>query len=530
MIGQRKCVLPTDEPDVELLLRPGLTLAQIAEPRRRAPRPRPRQVPRGGELRDHPVEVPARRGHVARGLPVPRHVLRSVRTETDEQIVQQARRSASTRSPTRSASRTRTRAHAVPDGGRRVADPDRGQARRGRAADLGGDPQPARATGMPLQIDSTLCYAKGGCPPVPTNADKAIDSPYNTYKISGLPPTPIASVTEASLRRRARTRPTCPYMYYVIADANGRHAFATTLAEHNAQRRGRVRGRRACCDSARARGATRGRRRSSAIRSRHSRSPAIHNAAFAALGLDWVFVAFPVPRRWRATRRSTAARARHRRRCTVTMPHKADAAAACDELTPTAAALGAVNTVVNRDGTSGRRLDRRRGLRRGRCASEGVDPAGHAVRRARRRRRRPGDRRSRSGTPGPRSRSRPARRDAAAAAPRSPPARRERVARRARGRASPGADVVVNATPLGMQGEAPPFDVGLLATPASSWSTPCTTRSRRRCSPRPRARACRCAERARHARAPGRARVRARAPGASRAARRDARRGRGRGR
>ncbi len=55
--------------------------------------------------------------------------------------------------------------------------------------------------GMPLQIDSTLCYAKGGCPPVPTNADKAIDSPYNTYKISGLPPTPISSVTEANLQR-----------------------------------------------------------------------------------------------------------------------------------------------------------------------------------------------------------------------------------------------------------------------------------------------------------------------------------------
>jgi len=87
--------------------------------------------------------------------------------------------------------------------------------------------------GMPLQIDSTLCYAKGGCPPVPTNADKAIDSPYNTYKISGLPPTPISSVTEANLS--AAIHPAdVPYKYYVIADANGKHAFATTLAEHNA--------------------------------------------------------------------------------------------------------------------------------------------------------------------------------------------------------------------------------------------------------------------------------------------------------
>jgi len=87
--------------------------------------------------------------------------------------------------------------------------------------------------GMPLQIDSTLCYAKGGCPPVPTNADKAIDSPYNTYKITGLPPTPIASVTEASLR--AAIRPAeVPYKYYVLIDASGKHKFATTLAEHNA--------------------------------------------------------------------------------------------------------------------------------------------------------------------------------------------------------------------------------------------------------------------------------------------------------
>jgi UPF0755 protein len=85
--------------------------------------------------------------------------------------------------------------------------------------------------GMPLQIDSTLCYAKGGCPPVPTNADKAIDSPYNTYKVIGLPPTPISGVTEANLRA-AINPANVPYKYYVISDANGKHAFATTLAEH----------------------------------------------------------------------------------------------------------------------------------------------------------------------------------------------------------------------------------------------------------------------------------------------------------
>ena len=53
---------------------------------------------------------------------------------------------------------------------------------------------------MPLQIDATLCYAKGGCPPVPTDADRKIDSPYNTYKVKGLPPTPIKTVSEVALR------------------------------------------------------------------------------------------------------------------------------------------------------------------------------------------------------------------------------------------------------------------------------------------------------------------------------------------
>jgi UPF0755 protein len=92
------------------------------------------------------------------------------------------------------------------------------------------------ADGMPLQIDSTLCYARAqttgsGCPPPPTDSDKLIDSPYNTYKVTGLPPTPISSVTEASLA--AAVAPAdVPYKFYVIADANGKHAFATTLDEH----------------------------------------------------------------------------------------------------------------------------------------------------------------------------------------------------------------------------------------------------------------------------------------------------------
>jgi cell division protein YceG involved in septum cleavage len=86
--------------------------------------------------------------------------------------------------------------------------------------------------GMPLQIDATLCYVKGGCPPVPSNADKQRVSPYNTYKVTGLPPTPIASVTMASLQA-AMAPASVPYLYYVISDASGKLAFSTTLAGQN---------------------------------------------------------------------------------------------------------------------------------------------------------------------------------------------------------------------------------------------------------------------------------------------------------
>ena len=83
---------------------------------------------------------------------------------------------------------------------------------------------------LPLQIDATLCYAKGGCPPVPTDADRKIDSPYNTYKVKGLPPTPIKTVSEVALRA-ALVPASVPYKYYV-SDSHGKTYYATTLAEH----------------------------------------------------------------------------------------------------------------------------------------------------------------------------------------------------------------------------------------------------------------------------------------------------------
>jgi shikimate dehydrogenase len=82
---------------------------------------------------------------------------------------------------------------------------------------------------------------------------------------------------------------------------------------------------------------------------RHSLSPLLHNAAFAELGLNWISVGFEV-----APGKLAAAldgmRALEVRGLSVTMPHKAEAAALCDECAPVAARLGAVNCVSNRDG------------------------------------------------------------------------------------------------------------------------------------------------------------------------------------
>ena len=84
----------------------------------------------------------------------------------------------------------------------------------------------------------------------------------------------------------------------------------------------------------------------------HSLSPALHNAAFEAAGLDWVYVAFPVPR-GRGADAVAAVPALGLVGFNVTMPHKEDVAGACDELTPDAAALRSANTVVARaDGST----------------------------------------------------------------------------------------------------------------------------------------------------------------------------------
>ncbi|MCU1467243.1 MAG: shikimate dehydrogenase [Actinomycetia bacterium] len=77
---------------------------------------------------------------------------------------------------------------------------------------------------------------------------------------------------------------------------------------------------------------------------RHSLSPVLHNVAYKELGLDWVYVAFEVPDGG-ARGALDAMRLLDLVGLSVTMPHKTAAAGACDELSTTASALRSVNTV-----------------------------------------------------------------------------------------------------------------------------------------------------------------------------------------
>jgi shikimate dehydrogenase len=108
---------------------------------------------------------------------------------------------------------------------------------------------------------------------------------------------------------------------------------------------------------------------------RHSLSPTLHNAAFAACGLDWVFTAFEVaPDEGEAAVRAMLPLGI--RGLSVTMPHKAAAAAAVDRLSTTAEALGAVNCVVNRDGTLVGENTDGDGFVASLRGDHGIDPAG----------------------------------------------------------------------------------------------------------------------------------------------------------
>lgn len=103
------------------------------------------------------------------------------------------------------------------------------------------------AKGMALQIDATLFYRQD--PKLPFSDLLRLDTPYNTYLHTGLPPTPIANPGRASIEAALNPSPNpspadplcaglkagdCEYLYYVKVDEDGRHAFSVTLAQQEA--------------------------------------------------------------------------------------------------------------------------------------------------------------------------------------------------------------------------------------------------------------------------------------------------------
>ena len=102
--------------------------------------------------------------------------------------------------------------------------------------------------GMPLEIDATLFYKQNSELSFP--ALKAMDTPFNTYMYTGLPPTPISNPGRDSIAAALSPAPNpsagntlcreiqdgspCIYLYYVLSDKDGNHKFAATFSQHQA--------------------------------------------------------------------------------------------------------------------------------------------------------------------------------------------------------------------------------------------------------------------------------------------------------
>jgi len=89
--------------------------------------------------------------------------------------------------------------------------------------------------GMKLDADPTVIYGLGGLDRPLMGKDLRKDTPYNTYRIKGLPPTPINSPDLASIK--ATLFPDSTDYYFFVADGTGGHHFSRTNHEHNKARR-----------------------------------------------------------------------------------------------------------------------------------------------------------------------------------------------------------------------------------------------------------------------------------------------------
>jgi UPF0755 protein len=85
--------------------------------------------------------------------------------------------------------------------------------------------------GIPLQIDATVVYALGESPGRVLAEHLEIESPWNTYRIEGLPPTPIGTSQIESILAAANPADT-NYLFYVLVSPDGAHGFSVTYEEH----------------------------------------------------------------------------------------------------------------------------------------------------------------------------------------------------------------------------------------------------------------------------------------------------------
>ena len=198
-------------------------------------------------------------------------------------------------------------------------------------------------------MNSTVLYSLRQDGGAVTAKDLALQTPYNTYLNVGLTPTPICIPSPQALTAAVHP-PAGAWLYFVLVKKDGTEAFADTFPEQLANEQlARAAGGRVMAGGP-----------SHPVDShttlvgvighpvRHSLSPLLHNTAFAALRLNWTSLAFEVPPGQVAGAQRDAALGLAG--LSVTMPHKADAAALVDERSAVAAALGAVNCVVNEDG------------------------------------------------------------------------------------------------------------------------------------------------------------------------------------
>ncbi|MGO4546141.1 endolytic transglycosylase MltG [Paenibacillus sp. 2TAB23] len=88
------------------------------------------------------------------------------------------------------------------------------------------------ADGMKLQIDATVQYSLDKPKERLYEKDLLVDSPYNTYKVEGLPPGPIASPSLASIQAALYPEETEFFFYVTKKDGSQSHLFAKTYKEH----------------------------------------------------------------------------------------------------------------------------------------------------------------------------------------------------------------------------------------------------------------------------------------------------------